>query len=257
MQDYYPLIFYAGGFQGFVLAVFLVSIKSNRIANRILGLLTFCWGVLLLVFGLQFDGFFLNNPHFLKTFSNLPVLFFPLLFLNVKYLITRRKRFSTIDYLHFAPFFINILLFANFYFKSGPDKIAIIGSTTGYYYTVNIAGDIFLAFQGIIYSIIVILTINRYSRQIMNYISNTDRLIITAISRGTYLLLISWIIGSVAVAMELFNVDVRVDLFFYVYLLIVIVIYWISYIAIKSPEVFKLDRIELYSNNINEKKITP
>jgi AraC-like DNA-binding protein len=254
MQDYYPIIFYAGGFQGFILAVFLISIKVNRIANRILGLLTFCWGVLLLVFGLQFDGFFMNNPHFLKTFSHLPLLFFPLLFLYVKYLITRREKFSTADYLHFVPFLISILIYTDFYFKSGLKKIAIAGSTTGFYYTVDVAGDIFLAFQGIIYSIIVILALNRYSRQIKNFISNTDRLIITTIARGTYLLLISWIIGSVAVSLELFDVYVSVDLFVFVYLLIVIVIYWISYLAIKSPEVFKLNRNELFNRNRIEKK---
>jgi len=160
-----------------------------------------------------------------------------------------------IDHLHFLPFFISVLLWINFYKLSGAEKIELLGSREGYFHVINYSGDIFLALQGIIYSMVVLYILKRYSQQIKNFISNTDKVLIRGIERGTTLLLISWIIGSVAVVLELFNVAVSVDLFFIVYLLIVIVIYWISYQAIKSPEIFKLDRIELYKGLEEDKRM--
>jgi len=249
MQVYYMIIFYVGAVQGVILTIFLWSLKHNKISNRILGLLTSCWGILLFTFGIQFEGFFLNYPHFLKTISHIPLLFFPLLYLSAKYLITRKDKIQWIDYLHFLPFIISILLWINFYKLSGDEKIELLGSRVGYFHVINYSGDIFLALQGIIYSIVVLYIVKRYSKEVKNHISNTDKVLIRGIERGTTLLLISWITGSVAVALELFKVEVSVDLFFIVYLLIVIVIYWISYQAIKSPEIFKLDRRELYDGD--------
>jgi len=248
MQGLYQIIFYAGSLQGFILAIFLFTQKKNIIATRLLGLLTFGWGILLFIFGIQFTGFFNTYPHFLKTFSQLPILFFPLLFLNIKYLISRQEKFNRIDLIHFLPFIIKIVLYSAFYFKTGEEKIAINNSTSGYFYIVSKAGDAFLAIQGMIYSVVSLLMLKRYTRQVKNYISNIDKILLISAIRGIYILLTSWIIGSIAIALEIFKVEVSVDLFIAVYLLLVLCIYWISYTALKSPEIFKLDRSEFYKD---------
>ncbi len=246
MSDYYSIIFLLGGIQGFILAIFLFNQKKNLIAYRILGFLTLSWGVILVAFGLQFDNIFRTYPHLLGTFSRLNYLVFPLLFLYIKYLVRKYKRFNRIDLLHFTPFLLSILVYMDFYLQSAEDKLILLQSIEGYYYTVDLIGEEVMVVQGIVYSILAILLLKRYRREIQHHQSNTDKVLIVGSFYGIIILLISWIIGAIAVNLAIFNIEVSVDLFIFVYLLIVIIIYWISYYAIKSPEIFKLDRRELY-----------
>jgi len=241
MGQFVEVLFYVGAFQGVLLTVFLFSIKANKISNRLLGLLTFCWALLLLQFPMQEHGLYRNHPHLLKTVSPLLLALFPLLYLHVKYLLSYFNKFQTRDLIHFLPFVINILLFSDFYFMGADEKLALIRNPTPYYKIVGIIGDEVVASQGIIYSIFILKRLARYKREILNYQSNIDRIVIKTLFAGVILIFISWIIGTIGVNLDVFNIPVNVDLFIAVYLILVVVIYFISYVAIKTPEVFKLD----------------
>ena len=241
MGQFVEVLFYVGALQGVLLTVFLFSIKANKISNRLLGLLTFCWAMLLLQFPMQEHGLYRNHPHLLKTVSPLLLGLFPLLYLHVKYLLVYFKKFQRIDLLHFLPFLINILLFSDFYLMGADEKLELIRNPTPYYKIVGIIGDEVVAAQGIIYSILILKRLARYKREILNYQSNIDKIVIKTLTVGVILIFSSWIIGTIGVNLDVFNISVNVDLFIAVYLIIVIVIYFISYVAIKTPEVFKLD----------------
>jgi AraC-like DNA-binding protein len=62
---------------------------------------------------------------------------------------------------------------------------------------------------------------------------------------GISLSLLAWVIGIVGIHLEFFNAEIKVDLFNYVYLILVLIIYIISYAALKSPEIFKLDESQI------------
>ena len=241
MGQFVEVLFYVGALQGVLLTIFLFSIKANKISNRLLGLLTFCWAVLLLQFPMQEHGLYRDNPHLLKTISPLLLVLFPLLYLHVKYLLVYYKKFQRVDFLHFLPFVINILLFSSFYLLGADEKLALIRNPTSYYKIIGVIGDEVVAAQGIIYSILILKRLARYKREILNYQSNVDKVVIKSLTGSVILISISWIIGTIGVNLEVFNIPVNVDLFVAVYLILVIVIYFISYVAIKTPEVFKLD----------------
>ena len=246
MFPYYSIVFYVGSIQGVILAIFLFTVKSNKIANRLLGFLAIGWAILIFAFAIQEEGFYREYPHFLKTVSHLLLLYFPLLFLNVKYLISKHSRFDLRDMIHFIPFLISVLLYTDFYFLSGENKILVVRSDSGFYHTVKIIFDLVVAVQGIAYSVISLIMLNRYNNEVLNHISNIDRKLIRNSFFGIIILLLSWIIGTVGVVLDIFRIEISIDLFYLVYLLIVLCIYWISFNAIKSPEIFKLDRNELY-----------
>ena len=235
------MLFYAGAIQGALLSVFLFSIKANRISNRLLGLLTFLWALLLLQFPLQAHGLYIDHPHLLKTISSLLFALFPLLYLHVKYLLADYKKFSTKDLWHFLPFIINILLFSDFYLMSGPEKLDLLRNRTPYYTAIQIIGDEAVALQGITYSILILIILSKYRHEIKNFQSNIDKAVLKSLTVGTVLIFISWIIGSIAVNLELLDLFENIDFFVFVYLILVLVIYFISYVAITSPEVFKLE----------------
>ena len=235
------IIFYVGALQGLVLSVFLFSVKSNIIANRLLGLLTFFWGIILLIFALQSKGLFNEYPHLLKTFSHLEFAFFPLLYLHVKYLLSRHTEFNRKDMVHFIPMLFNILLYSGFYFQSAADKISISRAGEVYYYIASVISDEILTVQGIVYPIFILMMISRYNANILDYQSNIERRDLKALRVAIILSLVSWIFGIIAFHLTLFNIDIGFDLFIICYLFIVFIIYIISYIAIRSPEVFKLN----------------
>jgi len=245
MEQYVSILFYLGAIQGMLLSVFLFSVKVNKLSNRLLGLLTLLWGLILFQFPMQDEGLYSRFPHLLKTFSQLLFAFFPLLYLQVKYLISDQKRFKKRDLLHFIPMLINILLFSVFYLKGGAEKLDILRNKTVYYQVIQIIGDEIIAAQGIIYSIVSLKLLSKYKQEIENYQSNIDKAILKVQYTGISLSLLAWIIGTVSINLEFFKVPVNVDLFIFVYLILVVIIYIISYVAIKTPEIFKVDESKI------------
>ena len=245
MEQLFTILFYLGAVQGILLSAFLFSLKVNKISNRLLGLLTLFWSLILIQFALEGQGYIDLYPHLHKTISNLVFTLFPLQYLYVKYLLYDLKTFNKTDLWHFAPAIIYILTAYDFYFLSGPEKVEWISNKTAFYQIVEIIANEVIAAQGIVYSILIFIRLAKYKIVIQNHESNVDKVILFALYRGTILILISWIIGTVAVNLALLNISIGVDLFVYVYLIIVLVIYITSYVAIKTPEVFKLDENEL------------
>ena len=123
MGQFGEMFFYLGAAQGVLLFIFLFSIKTNRISNRLLGLLSLFWALILLQFPLQSHGLYAENPHLLKTISILLFTLFPLLYLHVKYLLSDYTKFNKKDYWHFIFAFLFVVLNSGFYFSSAEVKL--------------------------------------------------------------------------------------------------------------------------------------
>ncbi len=241
MDQVLQIIFYLGLVQGALLSVFLFSLKANKISNRLLGLLTLFWGIVIGSFAFHLQGYHIVYPHSLKVSMIFLFTLFPLLYLQVKYLLSDHVKFNRKDLIHFLPLFLVVLFNIGFYIKSGEGKINIIKNDTTYYYILSIIQSEILSLQGVIYSILALKLLSKYRRRIRDYQSNVDKMIIKVQYTGIYLSLFAWIIGIVAQHFEMLDIDINLDLFIFVYLTLVIIIYIISYTAIKSPEIFKLD----------------
>lgn len=241
MGEFLQIIFYGGAFQGLMLSVFLFSIRTNKISNRLLGILTMCWGIVLLAFALQENGLYEKYPHTAFVFDQLIFLFFPLLYLQVKYLLTSHKSFQLTDLLHFTPFLVSIILHVEFFILPPQEKIELLGNRTPYLQTLEIILNEVISLQGIIYSILAISLIKKYQAKIKDYVSSAQKNIINILYVGISLNLLSWTMGIVDVHLRFFNIELGVDLFAVTYLILVLVIYAISYAALKSAEIFKLE----------------
>jgi AraC-like DNA-binding protein len=254
MDQVLKIIFYLGFVQGALLSVFLFSIRVNKISNRLLGLLTLFWGIVVGSFAFHFEGYHFIYPHSLKVSSIFLFSLFPLLYLQVKYLLSKYLKFSRKDLIHFLPLLIVVLLNIGFYFKSAEEKIYIFKNESTYYYILRIIQSEILSLQGVIYSILALKLLAKYQHKIRDYQSNIDKMIIKVQSTGIYLSLFAWIIGIVAQHLEMLDIDINFDLFIFVYLTLVIIIYIISYTAIKSPEIFKLDEKQIQLNIVSKTK---
>jgi AraC-like DNA-binding protein len=234
-------IYYLGALQGLILSAFLLKSKVNIITSRLLALLTFFWAVILVTFALQSNGLFVVYPHLLKTISHVELAVLPLFYLSVKYLLSRHQHFEKRDLAHFIPLLLNILLFSGFYFNSADEKIIVSRSSEGYYYIASVISNEMLTLQGIVYPILSLLILNNYNKNLRDYQSNIDVTVIKGMKLGNILIFIAWMIGAVEVHLAMFNRSFSYDLFLFVYLFLVVTIYILSYVTLRSPETFKLN----------------
>ena len=241
MNQFIQTLLYLGSIQGFLLSIFLFSIKANIVSNRLLGLLTLIWGIIVAAFALQAEGMYVRFPHLLKVIDQLLFFIFPLLYLQVKYLISNYKQFNLKNLIHFTPWLIIILLNTDFYISSAEEKFFLLNNMSLYYKIIHIASSEIVAIQGVIYSILALKLLSNYEQKIKHYQSNVDKMILKIQYIGISLSLFAWMIGIIGIHLEFFNINIGVDLFNFVYLTLVLIIYVISYSAIKSPEIYKLD----------------
>ena len=165
---------------------------------------------------------------------------FPLLFLSVKYLISSYNHFQRKDFLHFIPMLVIILLFSDFYGMSGEEKIETVRNPSGLYEFAASVYEETLAIQGVVYSVLTLLLLNSYKRRVVDFHANVDKAILIGLRIGVLLSLIAWIIGIIGNIISRIEIDPGFDIFLFVYLFFVVIIYIISIIAIRSGEVYKL-----------------
>jgi len=243
-------IYYLGALQGLILSVFLLKSKVNVITSRLLALLTFLWALILIVFALQSNGLFVIYPHLLNTISHVELAVLPLFYLSVKYLLSSHQHFEKRDLAHFIPLLVSILLFSGFYFNTAEEKIVLSRSSEGYYYIASVVTNEMLTVQGIVYPVLSLLILKNYNKNLLDYQSNIDIAVIKGMKLGAILIFIAWMIGAVDVHLAMFNHPLGYDLFLFVYLFLVVTIYVLSYVTLRSPETFKLSiqQIEPHSH---------
>lgn len=250
MINLIQVLLFVGSIQGFLISIFLFSIRTNKIANRILGIVTLIWGLVLMVFALKDQGLYIKFPHLLWVFDQTLFLLFPLLFLHVKYLLTRLQKFRTWDMLHFIPFILSIIVHFQFFLLPAEIKYEMLENPSRVFILIEMISNEVLAVQGVIYSIMSLRMIWSYKKKIRNYVSTIEKDIINVLNIGISLNLISWSIGIIGIHLEYLNVPIGFDFFAYTYLVLVIVIYVISYAVFKSPEIFKIDESEIRERRI-------
>jgi len=227
---------------GTLLSIFLFTAKINRLSNRLLGLLTLFWGIILGYYALQFEGSQFHYPHLLKISDVFLLSIFPLFFLQVKYLLSKHLQFNLKDFIHFLPLLLIVLMNLGFYIKSGEEKLTVLSSGSAYYFTLSAIQYYIVVVQGIVYSILALRLLSGYQHKIMDFRSNIEKKIIRVQRTGILIGLIVWIIGIIGYHSEFLLTDIGFDPDVYIYILLVLIVFIISYSAIKSPEIFILDK---------------
>jgi len=129
----------------------------------------------------------------------------------------------------------------DFFIRPTDQKIELLENLTPYYQVIEIILHEIISLQGIVYSLLAIMLIRKYQAKIKDYVSSAQKNIVKILYVGISLNLLSWTMGIADVHLRYFNIELGIDLFAITYLILVLVIYAISYAALKSPEIFKLE----------------
>lgn len=185
--------------QSILLAFSLFSLSENKLANRLLGLLSLVWGAMCYYRYTVFqDVDYILQHHFLLKFNNvLFLMFFVFPFLYVKYMSRKVSEFKKTDLLHFLPALFAFLALIPFFILPAHEKIRLMTSSPEpYLRTVHAFIDNFAILQGVVYVLLSLRYINKYHKQVKEDFSNIDHLTMYWLRNLIVLIFIIWFFGS-------------------------------------------------------------
>jgi AraC-like DNA-binding protein len=170
-----------GAAQGVLLALALLTQKAGRqTANRLLAALTLTISIAVSGAVLLTSNYVFAFPHLSRLHQPFVFLAAPLLFLYIRELTSRERRFEKKDFLHFIPFVLCLIYLLPYYLKSSGAKIQILVSeyvqpTLGQWYYVRSA---VLITQALVYLVLIAANIVKYSRSVKQRKSPSDKAVL-------------------------------------------------------------------------------
>ncbi|MBN4062113.1 MAG: hypothetical protein COA57_02825 [Flavobacteriales bacterium] len=171
------VIFLLGVAQAFFLSFLIVSKKRKSTGDYILGSWMAFIGLHLLNYYFHSTGFLMKHPHLLGIGFCFPMLQGPFMFVYVLVMTNKTSRFKPAYWLHTLPFLLFTIYFLfDFYFLSGPEKVAYYQSQSTNPNPVIKAGGFLNVFLGPAYVIWSLFKLRRHTKNISEQFSYTERI---------------------------------------------------------------------------------
>ncbi|PWJ38576.1 helix-turn-helix domain-containing protein [Sediminitomix flava] len=261
LESYFKLSLLMGAVLAFLLAMYLVFYPGKFFPNRILGGLVLTWSITVTGFIVQDLSFFLNYPHAFASFDVFTLLFFPLMYLYIKYFVHREQRAGTKEIKHFIPAILSLIAFSPFYLLSGAEKkdLLINGMPEWFIQWQGIFNLVIIG-QGVFYSIHCLRALYYYQHVHENVLTSYQQ---TALKWLRFFVIVNislWMIGASGAFLEIIGITPPTDLFNIFYAGLTGLTIFLSAFTIKRPELFseidirKREIVESDANDLIEVK---
>lgn len=170
-----------GAAQGLLLSLaLLTSNAANKTANRILAALIFSISIIVAGAVMLTSYYVFYFPHLSRIHHPVVFLAGPLLFLYIEMLTSEKTRLNKKDLLHFLPFLFCLIYLLPYYLQSRAAKIQVLSAeylneSFGAWYYIRSA--VFMT-QFLVYLVLIVLTIVKYSRRIREHNLASDRAVL-------------------------------------------------------------------------------
>jgi len=242
-----------GAAQGVLLALALLTTKGgDQVANRLLAALTLTISIVVSGAVLLTSNYVFVFPHLSRVHQPFVFLAGPLLFLYIRELISREKRFEKKDFLHFIPFAVCLIYLLPYYFQSRTEKIKTLSleyiqESFGQWYYIRSA--LFIT-QALVYLILIVLIIIRYSRKAKERDSARDRAVLFEVRFFVIATAVLWCAVVLRYALETMpNLLVPLGAS--------LLIYAMGYLKMRRPELQTSRRDELSVKKYEKSRLTP
>lgn len=213
-MNFFSIIEYVGVFQGFIVAIALISVKKANIkANCFLS-----FSILSLSVAMLLHAFNSNHELYVNAIS---FLHGPLLFIYVRKLTDSEYKFSRKKLLHFTPFslFIFLVPICKIFINCKYEELLLVT-------------NIFLYIQFLIYWFLLAVVLIQYKNKVKRLLSSLYKI---SLQWLWVLLVLFAIIWGVSFFVEFF----LHDYWDYVWIIVTLLLYITGYFALWQPEVFK------------------
>ena len=245
MSDFFIITHALGAVQGLFLATVLASSRRGSLPNRILAALMVAFSVDLGMAVYHAGGFDQAFPAFIGLDFPLAFLYGPLLYLYVRTLSDRQRHFQRIQWGHFVPFVLVVLLTVPFYLQSGTEKLAYVYADGSATWSTALGWINHLKLvHGLVYIGGILWLLRRHRSRVRDALSTMERVnlrwlrnlllgIIAMMGFAIVLYVLSLGDGSPLIGL---NPDTSYD--DYMLLALALFVYAIGYFGLRQPEVF-------------------
>jgi AraC-like DNA-binding protein len=243
-----------GAAQGLLLTLALLSAKgANKTANRLLAALTLTISIVVSGAVLLTSNYVFVYPHLSRIHHPFVFLAGPLLFLYIRTLTSPERKVEKKDFLHFIPFAFCVIYLLPYYFQGRAGKIQILSSeyiqeSFGQWYYIRSA--LFIT-QFLVYLVLIVLTLIRYSRTVKNRKSAYDNAVLFEIRFFVIASVVLWAGAVLRYASDLQGTNLLVPLG------ASILVYVMGYLKMRRHEPQTSEKDELSTKKYEKSMLTP
>jgi len=227
-----------GAAQGLFLSILIFQRRSNQYANRFLALLVLLYSFYLtkpMLDALNNSSF---SPHIVAVGLGIVLLFGPLHYLYVKFLISPGEKFAQRHWLHFLPYAVGKIYIFPYHFASADYKMNTPMSIDYPYVFVIIWT---MVIQGLVYMILSLTLLKSHSERIKSHFSTIDKINLNWLRNITILTTAVWMIVLCIHIFNQFNFLPHISGDPLIVLAMTVLIYAMGYIGLMQPEIFSGD----------------
>jgi AraC-like DNA-binding protein len=221
-----------GALQGLLISVLLVQRKVYRTAYVFL-IVYIAVMILQILLKVASKVWLMQNLSMLYFISyRLPFLYGPLAYLLTLYLLRKKTGFSPVSVLHLLPFVVAVFTML-YYFQTGRDS---------YFVAAFMDGNIFSLLQIIsilVYHGLALREWRKHNISVKNYFSDIRKFQLSWLKMFIWLSLIVCSLITAAIYFMYLYFPLLNDLKL-VFIALTVFIYWVSYAALKQPQVFSV-----------------
>ena len=240
----FTIIFMLGAVQGIFLVLLLIGKKGNRTANRILALLILFYSLYITNLVLVDMDVYIRIPRLTWLFAGLPFLFGPLHYLYAKFLIFPKLKFTKLRWLHLFPFVIFKVYFFPFIFIINEDILNFMHYYNEIFVPVGLIFNSAVILQGIIYMVLTLRLLMRYSHQIKNCFSSIEKINLNWLRNITLITMCVWILVVVQELLLFAGFHTLLEGDYPIAFAMSIIIFVMGYLGWRQPEIFLQEDIE-------------
>jgi AraC-like DNA-binding protein len=236
--DPVAIILLLGATQGLFLTLLLFTKPVNKTPNRLLAWLIISYSAFLVETSVSGTPVAEKFPHILGLMAGVVFLNGPLHYLYTLALIKPDFSLSKRHLPHFIPFVLFYLCFLfPYYLQSGDFKIAYIRDIEQNGPPLSLVLFSWaVLLQGLIYMIVTLRVLDRYSRAIKDTFSTIDKINLNWLKTITVLTMIVWILGIIIEFLQIFDLNTPFQAT--TPIAIAILIYVMGYLGLRQPEIF-------------------
>ncbi len=239
-MDVISLVILFGIGQGFFLGILLIVMRSpNHRANRVLGILFFCFSMSITHFFLLRTGLYDALPSLVHVSFPFLFLFGPLHYLYVRILTDRKAVIQRKEWLHGIPFIVACSVNIPFLVQNREQQLAYIRTIQDpvWIHMGLIVGGLQILHIAI-YIGMVLNTLARYDEQIKNTTSSIEKINLRWLRTGTIGFISVFAFIFLLLVLQAFGIPTMALYSVSVPIIVSIIIYLLGYLGLRQPEIF-------------------
>ncbi|WP_224489325.1 helix-turn-helix domain-containing protein [Robertkochia flava] len=219
--------------------MYLIFYPGKFFPNRILGVLVLSWSVTVFVFILHTTVFYERYPHLYALLDVFTLMFFPLMYLYLRNYLYRDIRHPRLQYLHFIPALLYLIMLSPFFFQSAGEKLEMMkNGFPSWYLNVQLSFNLVIILQGIFYSIFCLRTIHQFKYFRKNHLSPFQLSTLKWLQLFVLINIFLWMVGTTGAILEIAGIKLFLDLFKVFYSGLTLFTIVLGIFTIKRPELF-------------------